>query len=583
MPGKRLFTASSLLRHDWEAVAGEMHMLIPLQSSLVAPGPPVALLSLAWIWPQPLAPAHSLGISTLVASLPLALVLILMGGLRKSGAFSAAAGLATALLLAILVWGMPAGLAFLSSAFGFVYALWPILWIVFAALWLYNLSVDTGTFDLLRRWMAEHAAGDPRLQVILVAFCFAALLEGTAGFGAPVAVAGFLLLSLGFSARQAVTLALIANTAPVAFGGLGIPIVALAGVTGLDQMKLSAMVGRQLPFLALILPAYLVWIVAGRKGLKETWRAALVAGGSFALAQFVSSNYWGPYATDVVAAMFSTVCVVWFLRIWQPASTLRAATAEAPERPSGNQARLTASESLAAWAPWMLLAGVMVGWTFFRLFTVAQQAIPFPHLHNAVFITLYQKPYAAVLQFQPLAAGTAALTAMVLTALIFRTHPRVVVKSGITTLRQLRMPGLTVGLIVSLAYLYNYSGMAYTLGAALAALGKLFPLVSGYLGWIACFLSGSDTASNLLFGNLQVAAGHQIGVNPVLLAATNCSGAVSGKMISPQNVAVGVTTVGLVGQEGDVVRATFGHSLLMALLLSLLAFAQAYWLAWMIP
>ena len=506
-----------------------------------------------------------------------------MGGLRKSGAFSAAVGLATAFLLAILVWGMPTELALLSGAFGFVYALWPILWIVFSALWLYNLSVDTHAFDLLRRWMAEHASGDPCIQAILVAFCFGALLEGTAGFGAPVAVAGFLLLGLGFTARQAVTLALIANTAPVAFGGLGIPIVALAGVTGLDQMKLSAMVGRQLPFLSLILPAYLVWVVAGRKGLKETWPAALVGGASFALAQFGSSNYWGPYATDIVAAMFSTVCVVWFLRIWQPAPPLRAASATTHDRPPDGEARLTVSESLAAWAPWMLLAGVMVGWTYFRLFTIAQKAITFPHLHNAVFITLYQKPYAAVFQFQPLAAGTAALAATILTALLFHTRPQVVAKSGVRTLKQLRMPGLTVGLIVALAYLYNYSGMAYTLGAALAGLGKLFPLVSGYLGWIACFLSGSDTASNLLFGNLQVAAAHQIGVSPVLLAATNSSGAVAGKMISPQNIAVGVTTVGLVGHEGDVVRSTFGHSLLMALLLSLIAFAQAYWLDWMIP
>ncbi len=560
-----------------------MHLLTTLQFSLVAPGSPVGVLNLAWVWPQPLAPAHNLGISALVAALPLAVVLILMGGLRKSGAFSAAVGLATAFLLAILVWGMPAELALLSGAFGFVYALWPILWIVFAALWLYNLSVDTRTFDLLRRWMAEHASGDPRIQAILVAFCFGALLEGTAGFGAPVAVAGFLLLGLGFTARRAVTLALIANTAPVAFGGLGIPIVALAGVTGLDQMKLSAMVGRQLPFLSLILPAYLVWVVAGRKGVKETWPVALVGGGSFALAQFGSSNYWGPYATDIVAAMFSTVCVVWFLRIWQPSPALRAANATIPERPPSGEARLTVSESLAAWAPWMLLAGVMVGWTYFRLFTIAQKAIIFPHLHNAVFITLYQKPYAAVFQFQPLAAGTAALTATILTALLFRTRPQVVAKSGVRTLRQLRMPGLTVGLIVSLAYLYNYSGMAYTLGAALAGLGKLFPLVSAYLGWIACFLSGSDTASNLLFGNLQVAAGHQIGVSPVLLAATNSSGAVAGKMISPQNIAVGVTTVGLVGHEGDVLRSTFGHSLLMALLISLIAFAQAYWLGWMIP
>jgi lactate permease len=206
-----------------------------------------------------------------------------------------------------------------------------------------------------------------------------------------------------------------------------------------------------------------------------------------------------------------------------------------------------------------------------------------PYLHNAIFITLYQRPYAALFQFQPLAAGTAALTATVITALMFRVSPRIFLRSGLKTLKQLRITGLTVGLIVGLAYLYNYSGMAYTLGAALAGLGGLFPLASGYLGWVACFLTGSDTASNLLFGNLQVAAAHQIGVNPLLLAATNCSGGVTGKMISPQNIAVGVTTVGLVGQEGDVVRSTFWHSIVLALLLSVIAFGQAYWLKWMIP
>ncbi len=529
------------------------------------------------MWTQPLAPAHSLALSALVAAVPLAVVLILMGGLRKSGAVSAAFGLATALILAALVWRMPAGLALRSAGFGFLYGLWPILWIVFAALWLYNLAVDTGKFDLLRRWMAEHASGDLRLQAILVAFCFGALLEGTAGFGAPVAVAAFLLVGLGFPARRAVTLSLIANTAPVAFGGLGIPIVALAAVTGLDQMKLSAMVGRQLPFLSLILPAYLVWVVAGRKGLRATWPAALVAGASFAVSQFAVSNLWGPYATDIVAALISTAALVVFLRYWTAKDAAPARTAEAsPER-------LSTSAALSAWAPWILLAGVMILWSALKLFHVGQHNLPIPHLNNAIFITLYQKPYAAVFQFQPLAAGTAALTAGLLTALVFRAGFGVFFKAGIKTLKQLRLPGLTVGLIVALAYLYNYSGMAYTLGAALAGLGQLFPLASGYLGWVACFLSGSDTASNLLFGNLQVAAAHQIGVNPILLAASNSSGAVTGKMLSPQNIAVGVTTVGLVGQEGNVLRDTFGHSMLLAATLSVLAFLQAYWLTAMVP
>ncbi len=528
-------------------------------------------------WVQPLDPAHSLALSALVATAPLAVVLILMGGLRKGGALSATAGLGTALLLAALVWRMPVGLALLGAGFGFCYGVWPILWIVFSALWLYNLAVDTGKFELLRRWMGEHASGDLRLQAVLVAFCFGALLEGTAGFGAPVAVAAFLLLGLGFKPRQAVTLSLIANTAPVAFGGLGIPIVALAAVTGLDQMKLSAMVGRQLPFLSLILPAYLVWVVAGLKGLRATWPAALVAGGSFAAAQFAVSNLWGPYATDIVAALISSAALVIFLRYW------RAPDATPTKTPDDPAERLSTSVAIAAWAPWILLAGVMILWSALRLFQAGQRDIPIPHLHNAVFITLYRKPYPAVFQFQPLAAGTAALAATVLTGLVFRADMRTFFKAGINTLTQLRLPGLTVGLIVALAYLYNYSGMAYTLGAALAGLGRLFPLASCGLGWVACFLSGSDTASNLLFGNLQVAASHQIGVNPILLAAANSSGAVTGKMISPQNIAVGVTTVGLIGQEGEVLRDTLGHSIILAAALSVLVYVQAYWLTAMVP
>ena len=516
-------------------------------------------------------------LSALAAAVPLVVLLVLMGGLRKSGALSAACGLVTAALLAASVWHMPLKLVALSAGFGLAFALWPIMWIVFAALWLYNLSVDIGKFDLLRRWMAQHASGDPRLQAILVAFCFGALLEGMAGFGAPVAVAAYLLLGLGYSPRQAASVALIANTAPVAFGSLGIPIVALAGVTGLDLMKLSAMAGRQVPFLSLILPGYIVWVVAGRKGLREVWPPALVGGASFALAQFLVSNFWGPYAADIVAALVSIAVLMQYLRVWKPPAIAGQSSAH-PDSPM-----LTQLETLSAWAPWVVLAVVMIGWTYFKFLQVGEARLAVPGLHHAVFLTLYQKPYAATYVFQPLAAGTAAVTATLITALCFRVAPGTLLRAGIKTLKQLRLPGLTVGMIVALAYLYNYSGMAYTLGAALAGLGRWFPLVSGFLGWIACFLSGSDTASNLLFGNLQVAAAHQIGVSPVLLAATNSSGAVTGKMISPQNVAVGVTTVGLIGHEGDVVRSTFWHSIFLAACLSLLAFAQAYWLKWMVP
>ncbi len=419
-----------------------------------------------------------------------------------------------------------------------------------------------------------------------MAFCFGALLESCAGFGAPVAVTAVLLVGLGFGARRAVAVSLIANTAPVAFGGMGLPIVVLAGVTGLDLSKLSAMVGRQLPLLSLILPAYLVWVVAGAKGLRRTWPAALVAGASFAIAQFLVSNLWGPYAADVIAASISIAAMVTFLRVWKPRVADEPLSGGQGPRlirdAAGPRVRLSPSAAFAAWLPWVSLSIVMVLWSYLRLFQKGQITIPVPSLHNGILITLYQRPYAALYSFQPLAGGTAVLAATALTSLCLRS-PRSLRETGMRTLRQLRLPGLTVVIIVGLAYLYNYSGMAFTLGATVARLGFVFPLVSSFLGWVACFLSGSDAASNLLFGNLQVAAAHQLHLNPVLLAATNSSGAVAGKMISPQNIAVGVTTVSLIGQEGNVLRSTFWHSVVLAALLGLLALAQAYWVPWMVP
>jgi lactate permease len=536
------------------------------------------------IWPQPLDPLHSAALSALAAALPLVLVLVLMGGLRKSGLFASVCGLLSTVLLALGLWHMPAILVVWSTVYGMVYALWPILWIVFAALWLYNLTQDTGKFELFRRWMEQHASSDGSIQVVLVAFCFGALLEGTAGFGAPVAVTACLLVALGHPARRAVLVALIANTAPVAFGALGIPIIALAGVTGLDLGKLSAMAGRQVPVLSLLLPAYLILVVAGGKGLRRNWPVALVTGLSFGLTQFVVSNFWGPYIADVLASSLSIFATVAFLKIWRP----RASEADGQMvRNAGVTANLskplTTRESSAAWLPWVMLSVVVILWSWLRLLPVGQSILPIPALHKGVLITLYQKPYAALYTFQPLGPGTAVFAATILTALCLRVPAGVFVRSGVKTFRQIRVPGLTVMAIVALAYLYNYSGMAYTLGATFAQVGPAFPLLSGFLGWIACFLSGSDTASNLLFGNLQVAAAHQLHLSPVLLAVTNSSGAVAGKMVSPQNIAVGVTTVGLIGQEGKVLRSAFWHSILLASVVSVIAFAQAYWVTWMVP
>jgi L-lactate transport len=546
-------------------------------------------------WPQPIDPLHALPISALVAAVPLVLLLVMLGVLRRSAWLSAACALGATLIVSGVVWGMPLRLALASAAFGFVSGLWPIMWIVLAAIWLYNLAVEAGSFDLLRRWIEKHASGNAAVQAVLVAFCFGALLEGTAGFGSPVAIAAFLLVALGTDSRRAVTAALIANTTPVAFGALGIPIVALAAVTGLDLGKLSAMVGRQLPLLSLILPAYVVCVLAGWKGLKQAWPAAVVSGGTFAAVQFTVSNLWGPYAPDILASVASIAALVLLLRFWHPPaapdSPATGSTAATPGIPSsatapGRETRpepLSASEGFRAWLPWAVLSAVMIAWSYFKLFDRWAVKLQVPLLDNAVFISLYGKAYAAIYTLQPMAAGTAGFAAMLLTALLLGATPRQIGRSGIKTARQLLRPAATVGLIVALAYLYNYSGLTYTLGAALAGLGRFFPFASGFLGWLACFMTGSDTSSNLLFGNLQVAAAHQIHVSPILLAATNSSGAVTGKMISPQNICIGVTTVGLIGREGEVLRTTFWHSIVLAGLLSTLAVAQAHALGWMVP
>lgn len=526
-------------------------------------------------WPQPLAPFHSLLLSALVAAIPLAVLLVLMGVFRKGGVIASAWGLVTTLLLALGVWRMPPSLAGWSIAYGFAVAAWSILWLVFNAMWLYNLSILTGSFDRLRIWIQQNASGDACIQATLVAFCFGAFLEGNAGFGAPVAITAFLLVGLGFQPRRAVMVSLLANTAPVAFGGVGVPIVALAKVTGLDAMKLSATVGRQLPLLSVFLPAYLTVVVGGRRGLRRTWPVALVAGVSFALAQFVVSNTWGPAPTDIVSAAASIVATLAFLRLW----SRRRATVSA----TGDETVLSSRDVLAAWLPWAALALVIVLWTYLDLAGSGQIAVPVPGLNNGVLISFSGRPYAAVFQFAPLATGTAVLATVALTALWFRVPPRPLLDCGVRTLLQLRLPGLAILFIVALAWLYNYSGMVYTLATALAGVGVAFPLVSSYLGWLACFLTGSDTSSNILFGNLQVATAQQLHLNPVLLAATNSSGAVAGKMISPQNISVGVTTVGLIGQEGDVLRSTFWHSVLFATFIGLLAWAQAYLVPWVVP
>ncbi|MDR2991407.1 MAG: L-lactate permease [Burkholderiaceae bacterium] len=532
------------------------------------------------LFAQPLTPVgNSLVLSFLVAVIPIAVALVMLGVLRRPAWQASLAGLVCGLLIAIGVWGMPVGLAFDAVGAGIALALIPVMWIVFAALLLFNIAVKSGRFDQFRQWMLDNLPDDRRLVLLVVAFSFGCLLEGISGFGTPVAITGALLIGLGFPALEALTFTLIFNTAPVAFGALGAPITVLGAVTSLHTETLAAMVGRQLPFFAFLLPFYVVGIYGGLRSIGKLWPALLISGGSFALAQFFTSNFLGYQLTDVLSSLASLIVTIGFLQIWKPehdpafAMTPGSTRAADPARRAG----------FGGWMPWILVSVVVIIWVHAGIALIGQANVQWPGLHNAVYISLYHKSYAAVWTFQPLGTGTAILVAAVLTALWTRVGVGGFFACVVQTWRQTRIAIATVMIIVGLAYLLNYSGMSYTLGMGVASTGALFPLVSATLGWIAVFLSGSDTSGNALFGNLQAVAARQLGLDPVLMAATNSSGGVMGKMISPQNIATGVATTDLKGQEGVVFARTFWHSVLLTLLLGVLVFLQQHVLSWMIP
>jgi lactate permease len=524
---------------------------------------------------------HSLGLSFLVAALPVVTVLILLGWLRRPAWQAALAGLLVGLAIAILVWGMPAGLALDSALHGSVYALWPVMWIVVNALLLYNIAVRSGRFDAFRNWVLTHLPNDRRVVLVVIGFCFGALLEGISGFGTPVAITSSLLIAVGFPALEALVFVLIFNTAPVAFGALGVPVTALGAVTGLPAATLAAMVGRQLPVMALILPFYVMALYGGRRSVRALWPVLLVAGGSFALSQFLASNYTDYELTDVLSSLGSLVVTLLFLRWWRPAPD--------PEFTIAGQPLIGAPSASAVpawqgWLPWVVVSITVILWTHFKVAAHHQRNIAWPGLHNAISITLYHdKPYAAIWGFQPLATGTAILLSCVITAVLVRLPPGDFVRCIGDTVRQLWLAIVTVMLIVALAYVMNYSGLAYTLGQGVASTGSWFVLFSPFLGWVAVMLSGSDTSGNLLFGNLQVIAARQLNLNPVLFAATNSSGGVMGKMISPQNIATGVSVTNLKGQEGAVFARTFVHSIVLTLMLVVLVVIQQYLIPGIIP
>jgi len=544
---------------------------------------PTVALPPGTVFAQPLTPVgNSLFLSFVVAALPIVVALIMLGVLRRPAWQASLAGLVAGLVIAIALWGMPAGLAFDAVGAGMALALVPVMWIVFNALLLYNIAVKTGRFDQFRQWMLDHLPDDRRLVLLVVAFSFGCLLEGISGFGTPVAITSALLIALGFPAIEALTFTLIFNTAPVAFGALGVPITVLGAVTSLPPVTLGAMVGRQLPFFALLLPFYVVGVYGGVRSIGKLWPALLVSGGSFALAQFVTSNYLSYQLTDVLSSLTSLIVTIGFLKVWRPEADPRFAIARSGEALAGvGAARRRAG--WGGWLPWIVVSVVVIFWVHANIAMIGDVKIKWPGLHNAVYVSLYKKPYAAIWDFQPLGTGTAILLAAIITAVVSRLSVADFFSCIAATWRQTRIAIATVMMIVGLAYLLNYSGMSYTLGTGVASTGALFPLVSATLGWIAVFLSGSDTSGNALFGNLQVVAARQLGLDPVLMAATNSSGGVMGKMISPQNIATGVSTTDLKGQEGVVFARTFWHSVFLTLLLGVLVFLQQHVLTWMIP
>ncbi|GAC1307396.1 MAG: lactate permease LctP family transporter [Vulcanimicrobiaceae bacterium] len=522
----------------------------------------------------------SLLASFLVAIVPIVVVLVLLGVFRRPAWQASLAGLIAAFVIAVGPWHFPVSLALASVANGATFALWPIMWIVFNALLLYNIAVAAGRFDAFRNWLLEHLPDDRRVILIVIGFCFGALLEGIAGFGTPVAITSSLLIMVGFSPLDALVFTLIFDTAPVAFGALGVPITVLGAVTHLSPTVLGAMVGRQLPFFAAFLPFYVMAVYGGLRSVRALWPVLAVAGGSFALVQFLCSNYVSYSLTDVLSSLGALVATLLFLRRWKPAPDPAFAVRDA----SALRGRGPQASFWQAWSPWVVVSATVIIWTTFSIFKIGDMKIPWPGLHNAVSITLYKNaPYAAIWDFQPLATGTAILLAAIVTAALVKLPAREVFRCAVATFVQIRIAVVTVMLIIGLAYLMNYSGLNYTLGLGVSSVGPLFVLLSPFLGWVAVLLSGSDTSGNALFGNLQVVAANQLKLDPILFAATNSSGGVMGKMISPQNLATGTSVTGMQGKEGVVFARTFPHSIALTVLLGALVALQQYVIPWIIP
>ncbi len=534
------------------------------------------------MWPQHYTPvADSLWASALIAALPVFTLLYLLGVKRKPSWIASLAGLAAAAVVALFAYRMPAGTMLGAVGYGAAFGLFPIGWVVFSAILLYRITVETGKFEILKDSIGSLTA-DRRLQALLIAFAFGAFIEGAAGFGTPVAVAAAMLTGLGFSPFYAAGVCLLANTAPVAFGSIGTPILTLSTVTGLPMNSLSAAVGRICAPVSLIIPAYLMAVMGGWTGLRGVLVATTVCGVSFASVQFFVSNFVGPQLTDILSSLAAIVSLVVLLLLWKPKDDFHfKGNASAPVAAKRHSPR----EVLLAWAPYGLLVIFVLlwGWEPVRvLLNRVNLVFHWPGLHNLVErvppVVLKSTPYAASYNFNWLSAsGTACLFAAIFSAMLLRMSPRQFAQVFWKTVKQLALPELTIAVVLALAFLMNYSGATATLGLASAATGVLFPFFSALLGWLGVFLTGSDTSANALFGNLQVVTATRLNFSPVLMAAANSSGGVMGKMISLQSIAVAAAATGLDSkEESNLFRLTLRHSVILAALIGLITMVYAY-------
>ncbi|TGE37739.1 L-lactate permease [Desulfosporosinus fructosivorans] len=535
---------------------------------------------------------NSIGLTALAVSIPIFYLFWALAIKRMKGHIAGSTTLVLTIIDVVLVYKMPLGTAISASALGILNGIFPIAWIVVTAVFLYNLTVEAGQFEIIKSSIAS-LSSDRRIQALLIAFSFGAFLEGAAGFGTPVAISGAILIGLGFEPLYAAGLCLIANTAPVAFGGIGIPIITAGAVTGVSADIISAAVGRQLPFLSVMIPLYLIILMAGWKGAKEVLPAIAVSGLSFALAQWWSSNYLGPLLPDIIASLVSLIALIILLKLWKPKNIWRFPSEKGEKVATFKQ--YTGAQIIKAWSPFAILTLIVGIWgtNTFKNFVgkSLEWFVNVPHWPGLDGLVMKTMPivktptvYAASYKWEFFAAaGTAILITALISMLILKISPSKGVKVFGTTCKTLMFPVITISSVLGFAYLANYSGLSYTLGLLFSQTGQLFPFFSPVLGWLGVFLTGSDTSANALFGKLQQVTAEQVGVNPVLTIAANSSGGVVGKMISPQSIAVAAAATGLVGKESDLFRFTLKHSLFLLLLVCIMTYLQAYVLPGMIP